>query len=82
MTAWLVIDPDNTVTVRLPHQEMGQGTSTALAMLVAEELECDWTKVRVEHASANRNHRAGGALYGPLQTVGSRVTVGMLRPSG
>jgi isoquinoline 1-oxidoreductase beta subunit len=72
MTAWLVIDPDNTVTVRLPHQEMGQGTSTALAMLVAEELECDWTKIRVEHASANRNQREGGKLYGDLQTVGSR----------
>ena len=55
LSAWLVIDPDNSVTIRVPHQEMGQGTATALAMVVAEELECDWTKVRVEHASANRN---------------------------
>ena len=37
-SAFLVIEPDNTVTIRLPHQEMGQGTTTALAMLVAEEL--------------------------------------------
>ena len=62
MTAWLVIDPDNTITIRLPHQEMGQGTSTALAMLVAEELDCDWSKIRIEYASANRNARAGGKL--------------------
>src|SRR4051812_14827929 len=58
MTAFLIIEPDNTVTVRMPHQEMGQGTTTALAMLVAEELACDWTKVKVEYASANRNQRA------------------------
>src|SRR5690349_7028523 len=50
MTAFLVIEPDNVVTVRIPHAEMGQGTSTALAMFVAEELECDWAKVRVEYA--------------------------------
>ena len=40
MTAFVIIEPDNTVTIRVPHQEMGQGTTTALAMLVAEELEC------------------------------------------
>jgi len=62
LTAFLIIEPDNTVTVRVPHQEMGQGTTTALAMLTAEELACDWAKVRVEYASANRNSRAGGNL--------------------
>lgn len=72
VSAWLVIDPDNSITIRVPHQEMGQGTSTALAMLVAEELECDWAAVRVEYASPNRNQRAGGKLYGGMQTVGSR----------
>jgi len=85
LTAFLIIEPDNTVTVRVPHQEMGQGTTTGLAMLVAEELECDWAKVRVEYASANRNARADGKLYGRMQTVGSsglRTSVGMMQQAG
>jgi isoquinoline 1-oxidoreductase beta subunit len=85
MTAFLVIEPDNTVTVRVPHAEMGQGTSTALAMLVAEELECDWAKVRVEYASANRNARTESKLYGRMQTVGSsglRTSVTMMQQAG
>ena len=85
MTAWLVIDPDNTVTIRVPHSEMGQGTTTALAMLVAEELECDWSKVRIEYASATRNAEAGGKLYGPMRTVGSqgvRTSVPMMQQAG
>ena len=85
MTAFLVIEPDNSVTVRVPHAELGQGTTTALAMLVAEELACDWAKVRVEYASANRNARAGGKLYGRMQTVGSsglRTSVGMMQQAG
>ena len=85
MTAFLVIEPDNTVTIRVPHAEMGQGTTTALAMLVAEELACDWAKVRVEYASANRNSRAGGALYARMQTVGSsgvRTSVTMMQQAG
>jgi isoquinoline 1-oxidoreductase subunit beta len=85
MTAFLVIEPDNTVTIRVPHAEMGQGTSTALAMLVAEELACDWAKVRVEYASANRNARADSKLYGRMQTVGSsglRTSVSMMQQAG
>jgi isoquinoline 1-oxidoreductase beta subunit len=85
MTAWLIIDPDNSVTIRIPHQEMGQGTSTALAMLVAEELDCDWAKVRIEYASANRNQRAGGKLYGGMVTnrsSGVRISVAMMQQAG
>jgi len=85
LNAWLVIDPDNSVTIRVPHQELGQGTATALAMIVAEELDCDWTKVRVEHASANRNRREGGKTYGGMQTVGSqgvRSSVAMMQQAG
>ena len=44
INCWIVIAPDDTVTVRFAHAEMGQGAMTALAMLVAEELECDWAK--------------------------------------
>jgi isoquinoline 1-oxidoreductase beta subunit len=85
MTAFLLIEPNNTVTVRVPHAEMGQGTTTALAMLVAEELECDWAKVKVEYASANRNSHADGKLYGRMQTVGSsglRTSVAMMQQAG
>jgi isoquinoline 1-oxidoreductase subunit beta len=50
--AFLRIGPDDSVTVMIAHSEMGQGNWTGLAMLIAEELECDWAKVRSEHAPA------------------------------
>ncbi len=52
LTTWIQIAPDNTVTVIVPHGEMGQGVHTALAMMLAEELEADWNRVRVEEAPA------------------------------
>jgi isoquinoline 1-oxidoreductase beta subunit len=57
INAWLTIAPDNTVTIRVGQTEMGQGVFTNCPMIVAEELQCDWKKVRAEHASANRNVR-------------------------
>ncbi len=51
INAWIVIRPDDTVIIRVARSEMGQGVSTALPMLVAEELECDWSKVTVEFPS-------------------------------
>src|SRR5260370_22487457 len=48
--AFVRIAPDDSVTVILAHSEMGQGIWTTLAMLIAEELECDWAKIRVQHA--------------------------------
>ena len=56
--AFLRIAPDGTVTVVLAHAEMGQGMWTGLVMLLAEELDLDWTKLRVEHAPAARRLRA------------------------
>ncbi len=52
LTTWITITPDNLVTVLIPHCEMGQGTPTALAMMAAEELEADWSLVRVQEAPA------------------------------
>ena len=71
VTAWVVIDPDDTVTLRCPMAEMGQGTGSGLPMLLAEELECDWSKVKVEFASVNRNIREK-TVYGDMMTAGSR----------
>src|SRR6185436_1336800 len=71
INAWIVIDPDETITIRIPHSEMGQGAGTANPMLVAEELECDWSKIKGEFASPNRNLRENN-VYKDQNTVGSR----------
>ena len=52
INAWIVIAPDDTVTIRIAQTELGQGVWTSNAMMVAEELQCDWSKVRAEYASA------------------------------
>jgi len=52
LTTWITINPDNVINILIPHCEMGQGTPTALAMMAAEELEADWTLVRVQEAPA------------------------------
>ncbi len=57
INAWIVVSPDDTVTIRIAQTELGQGVWTSNAMMVCEELQCDWTKVRPEYASANRDAR-------------------------
>jgi isoquinoline 1-oxidoreductase beta subunit len=73
--AWIAIDPDDSILIRYPRSEMGQGSMTALPMILTEELHCDWSKVRVEYASANRNVREN-KLYGPMISAGSRTVRG------
>src|SRR5262245_50146195 len=57
INAWVVVSPDDTVTIRIAQTELGQGVWTSNAMMVCEELQCDWNKVRPEYASANRDAR-------------------------
>lgn len=69
--AWVVIKPDDSVVVRVVRSEMGQGTITGLAQLVAEELECDWNKVSVEYPTPGENLKRK-RVWGDFGTGGSR----------
>jgi isoquinoline 1-oxidoreductase beta subunit len=71
VNAWIVIAPDDTVVIRVSRSEMGQGTFTALPMLVAEELECDWGKVKPEFALPAENLRRR-RVWGDMSTNASR----------
>jgi len=71
VNAWVVIQPDDAVVIRVARSEMGQGITTALPMLVAEELDCDWSKVRAEFPTADENLRRHRA-WGDMSTGGSR----------
>jgi isoquinoline 1-oxidoreductase beta subunit len=71
INAWILIRPDDTVVIRVCRSEMGQGTFTALPMLVAEELECDWGKVKPEFASPAENLRRH-RIWGDMSTNASR----------
>jgi len=71
VTAWLLIGSDNSVVIRVARAEMGQGAQTGLAMLVAEELECDWARVRTELISPTENLRRG-RIWGDMSTGASR----------
>jgi isoquinoline 1-oxidoreductase beta subunit len=57
VNAWVMIQPDDAVIIRVARSEMGQGITTSLPMLVAEELQCDWSKVRFEFPSPEENLR-------------------------
>ena len=72
VTAWIVIAPDDTVTIRVAKSEMGQGAFTALPMLIAEELECDWSKVKAEFVHAHENARRR-RVWGNMSTGASRA---------
>jgi isoquinoline 1-oxidoreductase subunit beta len=71
VNAWVVIRPDDTVVIRIARSEMGQGTLTGLAQLVAEELECDWSKVTTEFPTPGQNV-ARKRIWGDMSTGGSR----------
>ncbi|MGW8466348.1 molybdopterin cofactor-binding domain-containing protein [Pseudomonas sp. CLCA07] len=74
--AFLRIGNDNSVTVLLGHSEMGQGIWTGLTMLIAEELDADWSKIRVEHAPASAAEY-GMAGFGGMQITGGSTSTWM-----
>jgi isoquinoline 1-oxidoreductase subunit beta len=71
VNAWVVVKPDDTCMIRIARTEMGQGTRTGLAQLVAEELECDWKKVTTENITPGQN-LANKRVWGDMSTGGSR----------
>ena len=71
VNVWVVVKPDDTCVIRIARSEMGQGTLTGLAQLVAEELECDWTKIKTEQPTPGQNH-ARKRAWGDMSTGGSR----------
>jgi isoquinoline 1-oxidoreductase subunit beta len=71
VNAWVVVKPDDTCVIRIARSEMGQGTHTGLAQLVAEELQCDWSKIAIEPITAGRN-LARQRVWGDMSTGGSR----------
>src|SRR5947207_5679308 len=84
VNAWVVIKPDDTVVIRIARSEMGQGSLTGLAQLVAEELDCDWGKVSTEFVSPNE-HIKRKRIWGSMSTGGSagvRTSQEYLRKSG
>jgi isoquinoline 1-oxidoreductase beta subunit len=73
INAWIVVEPDDTVVIRIAQTELGQGVWTSNAMMVAEELQCDWSKVRPIYASANRDAREQAPAW-TLEVPGNGAT--------
>ena len=71
VNAWVVIRPDDTCVIRIARSEMGQGTETGLAQLVAEELECGWSHVKTEFPTPGQS-LARKRAWGEMGTGGSR----------
>ena len=71
INAWVVVQPDERVIIRIARSEMGQGTLTGLAQLVAEELDCDWSRVSTEYPTPGQN-LARKRVWGNFSTGGSR----------
>ena len=81
---WVVIKPDDTTVIRIARSEMGQGTLTGLAQLVAEELEADWARVTTEYVPPEAN-QASKRAWGDMLTGGSqgiRMSVDYVRQGG
>ncbi len=76
LNAWVKIRPDGQVIVALPRAEMGQGVQTALAMLVAEEMDADWSQVQTEQAPPERVYANTALLLNVLPIDGEDQSLG------
>ena len=74
VNAWVVVQPDDSVVIRIARSEMGQGTLTGLAQLVAEELDCDWARVSTEYPTPGQN-LARNRVWGTSAPAAARVSV-------
>ena len=84
LNAWVVVQPNELVVIRYARSELGQGSMTSAAQLVAEELDCDWSRVRVEYVDSNEQHRRK-RLWGPMAAARSasiRESQQVLRSAG
>jgi isoquinoline 1-oxidoreductase beta subunit len=72
--AFIRIAPDNTVTVMIKHLDMGQGNTTGLATIVADELDADWSQIRTEFAPADA-HLYNNLMFGPVQGTGGSTAI-------
>ncbi len=79
LTTWIKITPDNEVVAVIPHCEMGQGALTGVAMMLAEELEADWSRVRIEEAPAEEVYANGYILRGFGAELGVEVPLWLER---
>jgi isoquinoline 1-oxidoreductase beta subunit len=71
VNAWVLVQPDDTVVIRIARSEMGQGTLTGLAQLVAEELDCDWAKVTTDYPTPGQSLKRN-RVWGSFSTGGSQ----------
>ncbi|MFD0849744.1 xanthine dehydrogenase family protein molybdopterin-binding subunit [Sphingosinicella xenopeptidilytica] len=93
VTSWIVIEPDDTVRLRIPQTEMGQGVETALSQLLAEEMDLDWAKFKTEFFDAQTNRVRNNVyvhtatlnswgvdmLFDPMRRAGAQVRLMLLR---
>jgi hypothetical protein len=78
LNAWVTIGADNKITILCPTSEMGQGVLTALPLILAEELDADWSKVKCEFAPGNRSSTAACTRCSPAHR--SRWRASRCRP--
>src|SRR6516164_4355960 len=79
LNAYVRVGTDDIVTLFIHKAEMGQGTVTALSQLLAEELECDWKKIRTEFPGVNREY---GGMQGVFGSASVRTSYDSLRRAG
>src|ERR1700722_7730377 len=84
VTIWVVIEPDDTTIIRIARSEMGPGSFTARGIMVAEDIKCDWSRVRTEYGDIHENV-VRGRPWGDMVTAGSlaiRASQSYLRKAG